>query len=145
MLPLHVRALGGHSWLPSRPVRIAGPDGELSADMLIDSGADISVVSYEVGRQLGWEVAPAEVALEVARLLVLFLKRPGGQAQFSAGLAAQAAEREPLRELQRHFGFACRRRACDEQFTPVHGWACRAGPFPAARRTGPRLRRKLRR
>src|SRR4051794_41752350 len=40
------------------------------------------------------------VALEVARWLVLFVKRPGGQAQFSAQLAAQSAERAPLRELQ---------------------------------------------
>ena len=32
-----------------------------------------------------------DVALEVARQLVLFLQRPGGQAQFSAGLAAQPA------------------------------------------------------
>jgi transcriptional regulator GlxA family with amidase domain len=40
------------------------------------------------------------VALEVARWLVLFVKRPGGQAQFSAQLAGQAAERAPLRELQ---------------------------------------------
>ena len=39
-------------------------------------------------------------ALEVARWLVLFVKRPGGQSQFSAQLAVEAAEREPLRELQ---------------------------------------------
>jgi transcriptional regulator GlxA family with amidase domain len=31
---------------------------------------------------------------------VLFLKRPGGQSQFSAQLASQLAERNPLRELQ---------------------------------------------
>ena len=31
---------------------------------------------------------------------MLFLKRPGGQSQFSAQLAGQLAEREPLRELQ---------------------------------------------
>ncbi len=39
-------------------------------------------------------------ALEVARWLVMFVKRPGGQSQFSAQLAAQTAERAPLRELQ---------------------------------------------
>jgi transcriptional regulator GlxA family with amidase domain len=32
------------------------------------------------------------VALAVARYLVVFLKRPGGQAQFSAALALQAAD-----------------------------------------------------
>ncbi|HSV06921.1 MAG TPA: GlxA family transcriptional regulator [Candidatus Binatus sp.] len=41
-----------------------------------------------------------ELALRVARQLVMFLKRPGGQSQFSAQLAVQSADREPLRELQ---------------------------------------------
>ena len=40
------------------------------------------------------------VAREIARWLVLFLQRAGGQSQFSVQLAAQAAERRPLRELQ---------------------------------------------
>ena len=40
------------------------------------------------------------VALQVAQRMVFFLKRPGGQAQFSAQLSTQMAEREPLRELQ---------------------------------------------
>ena len=35
------------------------------------------------------------VALKVAQRMVLFLKRPGGQAQFSAQLSSQLAEREP--------------------------------------------------
>jgi transcriptional regulator GlxA family with amidase domain len=39
-------------------------------------------------------------ALWIARHLVLFLRRPGGQSQFSALLDLQAAEREPLRDLQ---------------------------------------------
>jgi transcriptional regulator GlxA family with amidase domain len=38
----------------------------------------------------------------VARWLVLFAKRPGGQAQFSTPLSAQAAERRPLRAVQDH-------------------------------------------
>jgi transcriptional regulator GlxA family with amidase domain len=41
-----------------------------------------------------------EIALAVARALVMYLRRPGGQAQFSAQLAVQLAEREPLRNLQ---------------------------------------------
>jgi transcriptional regulator GlxA family with amidase domain len=40
------------------------------------------------------------VALQVAQRMVFFLKRPGGQAQFSALLSIQLAEREPFRELQ---------------------------------------------
>jgi len=42
-----------------------------------------------------------DVALAVARELVMFLRRPGGQSQFSVQLSAQVADREPLRELQR--------------------------------------------
>jgi transcriptional regulator GlxA family with amidase domain len=38
-------------------------------------------------------------ALTVARWLVMYLRRPGGQSQFSAPLAVQAAEREPLARL----------------------------------------------
>ncbi|MEI6314244.1 MAG: GlxA family transcriptional regulator [Syntrophus sp. (in: bacteria)] len=42
----------------------------------------------------------SEMALTVARDLVLFLRRPGGQSQFSASLSAQASERKALLELQ---------------------------------------------
>ena len=42
-----------------------------------------------------------DVALAVARELVMFLRRPGGQSQFSVQLSTQVADREPLRELQR--------------------------------------------
>ncbi len=42
-----------------------------------------------------------ELALPIARHLVLFLRRPGNQSQFSATLVAQQPEREPLREIQR--------------------------------------------
>jgi transcriptional regulator GlxA family with amidase domain len=42
-----------------------------------------------------------DVALAVARELVMFLRRPGGQSQFSVQLSAQQADREPLRDLQR--------------------------------------------
>jgi transcriptional regulator GlxA family with amidase domain len=42
-----------------------------------------------------------DVALAAARLMVLFLKRPGGQSQFSAHLAAQLDGDGPIGELQR--------------------------------------------
>jgi transcriptional regulator GlxA family with amidase domain len=42
-----------------------------------------------------------DIALAVARELVMFLRRPGGQSQFSVQLSAQVADREPVRELQR--------------------------------------------
>jgi transcriptional regulator GlxA family with amidase domain len=59
----------------------------------VTAGIDLALALVE--EDLG-----PQVARDVARWLVLFLRRPGGQAQFSAALASQRAEREPLRELQ---------------------------------------------
>ena len=44
----------------------------------------------------------AELARDVARVLVVFLRRTGNQAQFSAQLETQVADRQPLRELQQY-------------------------------------------
>src|SRR5260370_29109466 len=41
-----------------------------------------------------------DLALSVARWLVGFLRRPGGQSQFSVQLRSQVAERRGLRDLQ---------------------------------------------
>ncbi len=41
-----------------------------------------------------------ETALTVARQLVMYVQRPGGQSQFSVQLEAQTAGRDPLREVQ---------------------------------------------
>ena len=68
-------------------------DGDVWTSAGVTSGMDLALalVEQDLGR---------EVALEVARWLVLFLKRPGGQAQFSSHLAAQLAARDSLRDLQ---------------------------------------------
>src|SRR5947208_12604823 len=42
----------------------------------------------------------SQLALQVARNLVLYLRRPGGQSQFSAALSLQLTDRKPLRELE---------------------------------------------
>jgi transcriptional regulator GlxA family with amidase domain len=42
----------------------------------------------------------ASVALDVARNLIVFLRRPGGQAQFSVSLSTQASGRKALHDLQ---------------------------------------------
>jgi transcriptional regulator GlxA family with amidase domain len=44
------------------------------------------------------------VALEVARLMVMYLQRPGGQSQFSAPLAHRPSDRHDLRELRSWIG-----------------------------------------
>ncbi|MEV8427419.1 GlxA family transcriptional regulator [Streptomyces sp. HUAS 31] len=69
-------------------------DGHVATSAGVTSGIDLALalVEEDLGR---------EVALGIARHLVVFLRRPGNQAQFSAQLAAQTAQREPLRDVQR--------------------------------------------
>jgi transcriptional regulator GlxA family with amidase domain len=68
-------------------------DGDVWTSAGVTAGMDLALALVE--QDLG-----AEVALHVARQLVIFLKRPGGQSQFSGALAAQQAARPALRELQ---------------------------------------------
>lgn len=68
-------------------------DGNVYTSAGVTAGIDLALalVEEDLGRA---------AALEVARNLVLFVRRPGGQAQFSATLAGQAASRPGIRELQ---------------------------------------------
>jgi len=68
-------------------------DGNVWTSAGITAGMDLALALVE-------EDHGRRHALEVARWLVFFLKRPGGQSQFSAQLASQLAEREPLADLQ---------------------------------------------
>ncbi len=68
-------------------------DGNVYTSAGVTAGIDLALALVE--EDLG-----ASAALDVARALVLFVRRPGGQAQFSQGLAGQAASRPGLRELQ---------------------------------------------
>ncbi|MEP6829324.1 MAG: GlxA family transcriptional regulator [Rhizomicrobium sp.] len=69
-------------------------DGDVWSSAGVTAGIDLSLalVEQDLGRPL---------ALAVARQLVMFLKRPGGQAQFSATLALQESE---------------------DRFGPLHRW-----------------------
>ena len=62
-------------------------DGAVWTSAGVTAGIDLALalVEEDLGR---------EVALAVARYLVVFLKRPGGQAQFSAALSLQIADDE---------------------------------------------------
>lgn len=68
-------------------------DGPIATSAGITAGMDLALalVEEDLGRDL---------ALAVSRWLVMFVQRPGGQSQFSSQLAAQVADRAPLRELQ---------------------------------------------
>ena len=75
------------------PDRIFVRDGDVWTSAGVTAGIDLALAMVE-------DDQGRDVALGVARLLVVFLKRPGGQSQFSAQLAGQLAERQPLGDLQ---------------------------------------------
>ena len=70
-------------------------EGSLWTSAGVTAGIDLALAMVE-------EDHGRDLTLATARELVMFLRRPGGQAQFSAQLAVQFAEHEPLRELQAH-------------------------------------------
>jgi transcriptional regulator GlxA family with amidase domain len=115
-----------------RPIFVR--DGNVATSAGVTAGMDLALALVE--EDLG-----PEVALEVARWLVLFLRRPGGQSQFSAQLAAQTAERAPLRELQAwipdHLAEdlsvpALARRACMSERNFARAFRRETGRTPAA-------------
>jgi transcriptional regulator GlxA family with amidase domain len=68
-------------------------DGDVLTSAGVTAGMDLALALVE-------EDHGRDVALQTARMLVVYARRPGGQSQFSVQLSHQAAEREPLRELQ---------------------------------------------
>jgi transcriptional regulator GlxA family with amidase domain len=68
-------------------------DGNVATSAGVTAGIDLALTLIE-------DDHGRDAALTVARHLVVFLRRPGNQTQFSAHLHAQLAQREPLREVQ---------------------------------------------
>ena len=101
---LHGRRAATH-WAASEELARSYPDIEVLADPIyvrdgniytsagVTAGIDLALALVE--EDLG-----ATVAQRVARALVLFVRRPGGQAQFSHGLRMPPAQRPSIRELQ---------------------------------------------
>jgi transcriptional regulator GlxA family with amidase domain len=77
--------------------RIFVQDGNVWTSAGVTAGMDLALAL--VADDMGQDVARA-----VARQLVMYVQRPGGQAQFSAQLSAQRAARDALRELQGWIG-----------------------------------------
>jgi transcriptional regulator GlxA family with amidase domain len=68
-------------------------DGPFVTSAGVSTGIDMALALVEADHG-------AAIALETARFLVLFLKRHGGQSQFSALLDAQLADHPPIRTAQ---------------------------------------------
>jgi transcriptional regulator GlxA family with amidase domain len=83
-----------HPGITVEPDPIFVADGPVWTSAGVTAGIDLALAMLE--KDLG-----RELALAVARYLVVFLKRPGGQAQFSAALSLQTVE---------------------DRFAPLHDW-----------------------
>lgn len=85
-----MRALRPAVRLEPDAIFIADPPFYTSAGITAGIDLCLSLVEADQGPQL---------ALKIARNLVLFMRRPGGQTQYSAGLNVQAAATPKLRQL----------------------------------------------
>ncbi|EWY41590.1 AraC family transcriptional regulator [Skermanella stibiiresistens SB22] len=70
-------------------------EGALCTAAGVTSGIDLALALVE-------EDHGRELALLVARYMVMFLKRPGGQSQFSAHLAAQVSSLTSIQKIQEY-------------------------------------------
>lgn len=75
------------------PDRIFVKDHNIFTSGGVTSGIDLALAMVE-------EDWGQKIALAVAQFLVVFLKRPGGQSQFSSYLTREASSRNDLRDLQ---------------------------------------------
>jgi transcriptional regulator GlxA family with amidase domain len=82
-----------HPAVEVEPDRIFVRDGDVWTSAGVSAGMDLALALVE-------DDHGHALSVEVARWLVLFAKRPGGQAQFSAALEMQRSELRPLRDVQ---------------------------------------------
>lgn len=65
LLSFKIRSFKKHPWLPTVPVKFCPDNSETyTQEMLVDSGADISLMNHEFGKMLGFKKSPGEVLLE---------------------------------------------------------------------------------
>jgi transcriptional regulator GlxA family with amidase domain len=81
------------------PTVVVEPDAIFVADRSVYTSAGVTA-GIDLALALVEQDLGADAARDVAQQLVVFLRRPGGQSQFSAQIAATAADRAPLREVQ---------------------------------------------
>ena len=90
---LHDRLAELHLSLCIEPDLIFVRDGHVYTSGGITSGIDLALalIEEDLGR---------DIAMAVARMMVVFLRRPGGQTHFSPFLYAEAKVRGDIRDLQ---------------------------------------------
>jgi transcriptional regulator GlxA family with amidase domain len=124
----------GHPDVTVHEDRIFVHDGDRWTSAGVTAGIDLALALVEHDHG-------AELAHQVAAWLVVFVRRPGGQSQFSSQLRARPARRAELRELQRwvpdhlHEDLsvaALAGRAAMSERTFVRAWRDETGTTPAA-------------
>lgn len=61
--PILFRVVTRHDWEPNYHVKLKHKNHEIQAAMLVDSGAELSLISLKVGQDLGYALADAESTL----------------------------------------------------------------------------------
>jgi transcriptional regulator GlxA family with amidase domain len=94
-------------WECAGRLRSEYPDLDIDADQIfIQDGALCTTAGVTAGMDLALALVEEdygrELALIVARYMVMFLKRPGGQSQFSAHLAAQMSGKTRIQQAQEY-------------------------------------------
>jgi hypothetical protein len=62
--PIKLKSVKKNVWQPEYRVKIFNDENYVELELLVDSGADITVINYDVGQKLGLSRAPREVALK---------------------------------------------------------------------------------
>ncbi|MGB7519335.1 MAG: retropepsin-like domain-containing protein, partial [Spirulinaceae cyanobacterium] len=60
---IRFRSVTRHNWLPDYPAKLKHKKKEIDTLMLVDSGAEVSLISYKMGQQLGYALADSESKL----------------------------------------------------------------------------------
>ena len=63
ILPISLRTVSRHEWLPKYQVTLKHKEVVIPGTMIVDSGADFSVISLKNGRDLGYRLADGEELL----------------------------------------------------------------------------------
>jgi hypothetical protein len=92
---LEIRARNGESL----PLGECGIQSDLGQNGNIYTSAGISA-GIDLGLAWVQEHCGSRISHKIARELVLFLRRPGGQTQLSASLSERASEMKAIHELQ---------------------------------------------
>ena len=92
-------------WIELARLRSVVPDAKVETDALyVKDGPIYTSAGIAAGIDLALALVDedlgSDITLEVARTLVMFLHRPGGQSQFSAALQQPKASHQKIRDVQ---------------------------------------------